>query len=921
MAEAPKNTARDGARDTTGRHRLPDTAGAELADSLLLTKLSPPQAPLAQIDRDALLARLEKGRRGGLTLVVAAAGYGKTTLLAQWRARLQAEGAVVGWVTLDENDAEPGQLLSFSASALSAGGAALGQVEMAAAKGFADVPPRAALAALLAALARETRDVVLMLDDYHRVQSPELDRLLDALLAHRPPCLHLVIASRTRPDIAIASLRAQGQAQEIGAAALRFSAAEARALFSPSLTDADLSRLTERTEGWVVALQLARLWLNEAPAAAEALDRFSGRTKEMAEYLAEQVLANLPVQTRRFLTETAPLEQFNWELANAVCGRQDSAALLDQLSRLTSLLVPLDSERQWYRYHHLFGDYLADLLRRADPERLSAVCATASRWHEERGSLVEAVRYARLAGDDERAARLMEDAGGWEMILLGGISRMRTLLNFLPAATLRAHPRLQVARVYLMVKDGEVAAASALMEETRAMLRTGGKPDAALERDMLLMGSLLDVYQDRLEVWPSLAALDAQARALPASDHMAFAVLYSMRAVLALNLGDLHEVRSSAVDAIRYMRAVGSVLGRNYCLLHLGQAQELGGKLREAVATYREALATAEDNFGSDSGLKALSDVLLASALYAHGDLEGAERHLLASLAHVESYDGWYDVYASAYRTLVRLAMARGDAVAARDAIARGERTAIARGLPRLTATLRPLSVQVALAAGQEPEPRLLAQLEAQWSGRTPGSANWREELPARIALALAHLRAGRPAEAQASLGDLAQRCRAAGRDAHGLEVELVAMVARQAAGDAEGAARDLLQVLGPAIAEGNRRVFLDLGQWLVPVLQRAMRLSRDELLGSLTSEFLGGLLDELRLAEGRSHSGAPPLFSRREHEVLVELAHGLSNKEIARALNLTENTVKFHLKSIFAKLEVDRRSQAIAVAQARRLI
>jgi LuxR family maltose regulon positive regulatory protein len=145
--------------------------------------------------------------------------------------------------------------------------------------------------------------------------------------------------------------------------------------------------------------------------------------------------------------------------------------------------------------------------------------------------------------------------------------------------------------------------------------------------------------------------------------------------------------------------------------------------------------------------------------------------------------------------------------------------------------------------------------------------------------------------------------------------------VARHTAGDAEGAARDLLQVLGPAIAEGNRRVFLDLGQWLVPVLQRAMRMSRDELLGSLTSEFLGGLLDELRLAEGRSHSGAPPLFSRREHEVLVELAHGLSNKEIARALNLTENTVKFHLKSIFAKLEVDRRSQAIAVAQARRLI
>ncbi len=898
-----------------------DITGAELADSLLLTKLAPPQAPLAEIDREALLDRLEKGRRGALTLVVAAAGYGKTTLLAQWRTRLIAQGAIVGWLTLDDNDANPNQLLSFAASALVAGGAALGQVEMASAKGFADVPPRAALAALLAALTNEVRSVVLILDDYHRVQSGEMDRLLDALLAHRPACLHVVIASRSRPDIAIASLRAQGQAQEIGAAALRFSAAEARALFSTSLTDADLSRLTERTEGWVVALQLARLWLSEAPTSAAALDRFSGRTKEMAEYLAEQVLANLPQQTQRFLTETAPLEQFNWELANAVCGRTDSAALLEQLSRLTSLLVPLDSDRQWYRYHHLFGDYLSDLLRRTDSTRLAEVCSIASRWHEERGSLVEAVRYARLASDDERAARLIEDAGGWEMILLGGISRMRTLLNFLSAAALRAHPRLQVARVYLMVKDGEVAAASALMQETRASVRASQARDAALERDMLLMGSLLDVYQDRFEAWPTLAELDAQARLMPENDHMAFAVLESIRAVLALNLGDLHEVRASAVAAIRYMRAVGSVLGRNYCLLHLGQAQELGGRLREAVAVYREALATAEDNFGSDSGLKALSDVLLASALYARGELVDAERHLLASLEHVESYDGWYGVYASAYRTLVRLAMARGDVVGARDAIARGERTAIARGLPRLTAMLRPLSLQVALAAGHTPESRLLSQVEAEWSRGDESHASWYAELPARIALALNHLRLGRPVQARESLGDLLERCRAAGRDAHVLELSLVMLVIRHAAGDVDGAARELLNLLPPAIAENSRRVFIDLGQWLVPILQRAARLSREEVLGSLTSEFLGGLLDEMRLADGRGDDGATPLFSRREHEVLVELAHGLSNKEIARALNLTENTVKFHLKSIFSKLEVDRRSQAIAVAQARRLI
>lgn len=874
---------------------------------------TPPTFRVALADRPGLLELLRSGNDRRLILLEAPAGYGKTWLLARWYAELRRSGERVVWLGADKMDSA--QLLALMVAGFERSGIDVGRLEGLAAQGFADVPLRAVVNALTATLESVPATTAIFLDDLHRLGRDAVQDVLARLVVEAPPSVRFVFGGRDLSALPHAEFRARGELLEIGAAQLRFGRDEASVLL-PSLAGAQLERLLERTEGWPVALQLARLWLEADPERSSLLDGFSGRTSEVAEYLTEQVLADLAPDLQKTLSEVAILDALNPSLVADVTGSQDAWRRLLDEGRLEHFLVPLDAERFWFRLHHLLLDYLR-ARHREDAADLPGLHGRASASFERNGDLLEAVRHAVLADDVPRAARLIERAGGWEMVLFGGTVRMRALLSLLPKDRIAEFPRIQLFQAFLAAKDGEPARALRLFEAATAA--GAAAQDPAVARDQLVVGHLIGRYADTPVGPDDLAAAYGQAESLPPSDDAARAAVLNTACLVAFAIGDMPATLEACHRAIREMRRIGSVLGLNYCLLHLGLAQLHRGERREAEATWREAAAMAEENFGADSGLKSIADVHLAVALHARGDVAAAAARLEEALGHVESTDGWLDLYAEGYAVAIANALARGNATRAADLIARMKRTAESRGLARLDHLADAFRARFDLQTNPGQGSGAAAALHWQAGEWRTRPSSWREHHAAGQALALAAFTDDRPDAALAILDDLAQSAEGAGRIRQARTIAVLRAAALHRRGEEAAVLMGLATALDAAAREDDTQFLVDLGPVLLPVLQRAWSWSREQGSGASVRQVLASAVTTLvRASETQD---APAVLSARELEVLVELAAGAPNKVIARNLQMTENTVKFHLKNMFQKLKVRHRTQALQAAQARGLL
>jgi LuxR family maltose regulon positive regulatory protein len=865
---------------------------------------APPTYRVALADRLDLFERLRAAEDRRVVLVDAPAGYGKTWLLGRWYAELRAAGVRVAWLGVEQADGA--QFLGLLVAALARAGIDVGRLEGLAAQGFADVPIAAAVSAIAATLARAEAPLVIFVDDMHRLPRDVVQEVLARLVADAPPGVRFACSGRDCSALPRAALRARGDLLEIGTEGLRFGIAEARALF-PAFNEAQAVSLLERTEGWPVALQLARLWLEAEPGRAALLDAFSGHTSEVAEYLTEQVLGDLPVALQRTLDDVAILDQVNPELVAAVTASEDAWRRLLEEGRLEHFLVPLDQERYWFRLHHLLLDYLRSR-RRQRGDDLRQLHARAASWFERHGELHEAVRHAVLAGDVPRAAAMVQRTGGWELVLFSGTVRMRALLGVLPADRLAEFPRVQLYQAFLAAKEGELARGLRLYDAVSHASRDSG--DAELARDRLVVGHLLHRYADRPVSRGDLDSLYAQFETLPASDDAARAALLNTACLIAFGTGDMPAALDACTRAAREMRRIGSVLGLNYCLLHLGLTQLHLGERREGEATLSEAVSMAEENFGADSGLKAIADVHLALALHARGEIAAAAERLDGSLAQVESSDGWLDLYAEGYEVAIANSFARGDQSNLGRIISRMNRTADARGLARLE--------------------KLAAIFEARLGGRAgalPWQAGswrevpfcWREHHAAGVARVLQALTDRHSSEALAILDDL-EAAAASGTRVRDLRTlgALRAAATLELQG-ADTAVPAFIAGLEEAVHEDDTQFLVDLGPALLPLLQKAWSWSRDHWASSRGRQVLATAVTSLaRMADLR---GTQLVLSAREMGVLVELATGAPNKVIARNLQMNENTVKYHLKSIFQKLQVRHRAEALQAARARGML
>jgi LuxR family transcriptional regulator, maltose regulon positive regulatory protein len=870
-------------------------------------KLAAPVHQVRLVSREHLLTRLDRLSGKRLGLIVAPAGFGKTTILMQWQVRLKAAGTAVAWLTLDEGDGNIHQFVSYIVLALASAGVDLGSLESAAEQGMVGGTLRPALSLLLDRVAAHKGPVVLILDDYHRLEAPGNDRFLTELITMAPPNFTVVVSSRVRLNLDVPRLMASGLAMEFGAEFLRLSREELAEAFDRPMTRDEADIVFGRTEGWFVAVQLARLLIREGDSIQSCLQRFKGDSGHVANYLAEQVLSNLEEPLFSFLVRTSILESLCASLADAVLMRSDSLEMLRRLEPLNALLVPLSEMPGWYRFHHLFAECLHDILLRRHGTEIPELHLRAADWFERQGNVSETVYHAGAAKNFDRCAALIQDAGGWELILFGGIGHLRNLLCYIPDTVLKRYPRLQIAKAYLSAKDGNLAETRALFNAARARER-GATSNVPLERDLLNVGSLLDIYEDRHMRAADLLALKSRIERHPADDPMTVAILTCQYILACIALGRFAEAEQEAQEVMRVMRQARTVLGLNYCFLHAGLAALYQGKLRTAEAHFGVARSMAEENFASDPGLRALSGVLHTTLRHWQGRLdEENSNEAITYIDYVEAYDGWFELYANALQ--VECSLDNG----APAAMSRARRIAAVRGLKRLELLTDIQELRHSEPGKHEALARrvLLTIPKGIWNH---DPFQWRLFVESRLALARFYMEVDR--SQAVAMATAAYEC------AHELQAVpflvdalVVRAQLRNLMGDRTAATDDLRKALSMAAPEHICGPF-ERERGLAPLLRAVIKASRSDFADVSLLAFAESLASRMARVYPAALSSNGLQFSSREFEVLEELLQGSSNKEIARVLDMTEHTAKFHLKNIFSKLKVERRAQAVAKAR-----
>jgi LuxR family maltose regulon positive regulatory protein len=423
------------------------------APNLLQTKLAIPPVRTDRVPRPRLIQLLSNGLERPLTLICAPAGFGKTTLITDWNEQPNRPDFLLAWLSLDEDDNDPVRFLTYLMSALATVVSTSWDDLFSSLQSSQPPPPKVILAALISRLETTPQRFVLVLDDAHRITAPSVCEALAFLLDHLPAQMRLLITSREDPPLPLSRLRARGQLAEIRANDLRFAAEEAADLLElmlgSKLSADQVMELEARTEGWIAGLQLAALAMqgrNDIPAFIAA---FTGSHRFVLDYLTDEVLNRQPEHIQRFLLQTSILNRLNDSLCDAVTGRSESQALLEQVEQSNLFLFSLDDERSWYRYHHLFGDMLRRHLQRSSPDIVPELHRRASVWYEQGGWVSEAVEHALVGGDNERAAHLI-DQYGEPLQLRGEGATVLRWLRALPEAVLETHPRLALNFAFML---------------------------------------------------------------------------------------------------------------------------------------------------------------------------------------------------------------------------------------------------------------------------------------------------------------------------------------------------------------------------------------------------------------------------------------------------------------------------------------
>ena len=770
--------------------------------------------------------------------------------------------------------------------------------------------------------------LVLVLDDYHLITSESVHGGLTFLLDHMPPKLRLVIAGRTDPPLPLHLWRARRQVTELRAADLRFTSEEAAAFLNEAmglgLPAEQVTALKRRTEGWITGLQLAALSMQGRDDVAGFVQAFAGSHRYVLDYLAEEVLHRQTQAVQTFLLQTSVLERLAAPLCDAVTGHEDGFETLRALDRANLFIVPLDDERRWYRYHHLFAEVLRAFLRRdVGKEGLAPLHTRAAEWYEAHGEINAAFKHAIAAQDFERAARLVEE--NW--LRVGHAGNMNTILRWLesmPDEIIQERPMLRMAFAWALWLTGQTDAVEPYLDAVATTWEGQPTADVAdphqvrLRVGTLILRMYLARHRGQLE---EMLGFARRALALAPPDdallrgygHLGLAHAYH-------ELGDYEESRSACVEGMSLMRTASNVSSANLTTFYLCRMLTLLGRLGQADQVVRKALQLANAQELAQSPACGILHVALASVSRERNDLEKAEAHLGQGLI-LSRQGGHHDCVRNGALLMARLRLAEGHPEGALEAIQEAEQAIAAAQMPLASAELAAWQSQVWIAQGNLSAAARWAEEAVHRPGQDRGYTRQIEALTrARV------LRAqGKLDQALDQLTLCQQMADETGAWGWAIEIGIIRALVYGALGNRAEALADLGRALARAEPEGYVQVFVDEGRPMAALLNEfldAQSRGRRADLPNVSQEFVCRLLDALDQTTAGQEPAAtsdPSLIeplTERELEVLRLMATGLSNQEIADELVVALGTVKAHLHNIYGKLSVRGRTQAAARAR-----
>jgi LuxR family transcriptional regulator, maltose regulon positive regulatory protein len=801
-------------------------------------------------------------------------------------------------------------------------------------------PTESILAALLNEITTIEDDFVLVLDDYHVIDARAVDDALAFLIEHLPPRMHLVIATREDPNLPLARLRARGQLSELRAADLRFTPDEAaeflEGVMGLSLSAEEIAALESRTEGWIAGLQLAALSMRGREDVGSFIRAFAGDNRYIVDYLVEEVLQRQPERVRSFLVQTSILERLSGPLCDAVTGQEEGNARLEALERGNFFVVPLDDTRQWYRYHHLFAEVLYAHLRAEQPDLVATLHRRASEWYEQHGSAADSIRHALAAEDFARAADLVELA--WPAMRR---SRQETTLlgwlKALPEELLHCRPVLGVAYAHVLLASGKFEGVEdRLLSAERWLEATAdrrARPDAPA-------AEMVVVDEEEFRRLPGTIAIALAGIALargdvpgtvtyarraldlaPEDDHLTRGGAAGFLGLAYWTSGDLEAAHRTYADGMASVQKAGNISDAINGAIALADIRIAQGRLREAMRTYEHALQLAAEH--GDPVLRGTADMYVGmSELYReYDDLEAATQHLLRSKEQGE-HTGFPQ---NRYRwrvAMARIREAQGDLDGTLDLLDEAERLYVSDFSPNAR-PIAALKVRVWVRQGRLGEALVWAR-ERGLSAEDDLSYLREFEHITLVRVLIARYKSDREErsihEAIGLLERLLQAAEEGERTGSVIEILVLQALAHQIRGEIPAALKPLERALTLAEPEGYVRTFVDEGPSMEQLLLEAAARGivpdyTDKLLAVFEAE-------EQKSADEPHPPPAPPAqsliepLSQRELEVLQLIAQGLSNREISERLFLALITVKGHNRNIFRKLQVRRRTEAVARAR-----
>ena len=919
--------------------------------SILATKLYVPHTRSTIVARPRLIERLNKGLYHRLTLISAPAGFGKTTLLSEW---VEGCDRPTAWLALDEEDSDLARFLTYLITALQTVAAEIGAAVLPALDSSPLMPIESLLTTLINDIAATQASFILVLDDYHVVDSQAIDDAVTFLLEHLPPQMHLAITTREDPNLPLARLRVRDQLTELRVADLRFTTYEAAEFLNRvmglDLSAEDVATLETRTEGWIAGLQLAALSMHTQHDVSGFIRAFAGNHRYIMDYLVEEVLKRQPQPVRDFLLQTAILDRLNGPLCDAVTGQVGGSARLEALQRGNFFVVPLDDHRHWYRYHHLFAEVLRAYLMAEQIADISALHRRASEWYEQNSSPAEAIHHA-LAGEDfERAADLVELAvpvirqSRQEAALLAWLQR-------LPEAVIRQRPALSNVYAGTLLQSGELEGVESWLRAAekgleRAELTTAGldqPKDSSSNRgvrdeDFRRLAGSIAIHRSGQALMLGQVADTIQyaRRALnlaPEGDHLARGAAMGLIGLASWANGDLDTARRVYADSMTRLLQAGhtsDAIGLSIALADILLAQ---GHLSDALHTYEQGYRLAAEP--GRPMLRGAADMLVGmSEIYRErNDFQSAIQQLLKS-------DELGDLKALAqnpYRrrvVMARIRAAQGDLEEALDLLNQAERVYMSDFSPNVR-PVDALRARLEAAQGNLDKAVDWARVQGLSVGDNLDYLREYEHMTlVRVRLAQ-HQRDDLVSEIGETLALLERLLNAAeegGRAGSVIELLILQALALQMMGQPQS--DNLIAPLAPleralrvAEPEGYIRLFVDEGLPMARLLRAA---AERETLPQYTAKLLGAFPGEqrpawdgepptasqVRVVPAKSANGGlvEPL-SERELDVLRLFRTELSGPEIARELMIALSTVRTHTKSIFSKLEVNNRRAAVSRA------